>query len=113
MTANELCRDCGFTLLCCGDREISGGVYCCDLLSMVMGRAPTDGVWFTVMANQNTIVAALMADVACVVLTEGIRLSDPVSGKNWNLGDSMMITIVRADVNLGKVDFEVAPENKQ
>ena len=46
-------------------------------------------------------------------LTEGIRLSDPVSGKNWNLGDSMMITIVRADVNLGKVDFEVAPENKQ
>ena len=73
MTANELCRDCGFTLLCCGDREISGGVYCCDLLSMVMGRAPTDGVWFTVMANQNTVVAALMADVACVVLTEGIR----------------------------------------
>ena len=73
MTANELCRDCGFTLLCCGDREVTGGVYCCDLLSMVMGRAPTDGVWFTVMANQNTIVAALMADVACVVLTEGIR----------------------------------------
>ena len=60
-------------LLCCGDREVTGGVYCCDLLSMVMGRAPTDGVWFTVMANQNTIVAALMADVACVVLTEGIR----------------------------------------
>ena len=45
-------------------------------------------------------------------LTEGIRLSDPVSGKNWSLGDSMMITIVRADVNLGKVDFEVAPETK-
>lgn len=41
-------------------------------------------------------------------LTEGIRLSDPVSGKNWNLGDSMMVTIVRADVNLGKVDFEPA-----
>ena len=47
------------------------------------------------------------------MLTEGIRLSDPVSGKNWNLGDSMMITIVRADVNLGKIDFEVAPEEKQ
>jgi len=24
----------------------------------------------------------------------------------------MMITIVRADINLGKVDFEVAPETK-
>ena len=45
-------------------------------------------------------------------LTEGIRLSDPASGKTWSLGDSMMITIVRADINLGKVDFEVAPENK-
>ena len=45
-------------------------------------------------------------------LTEGIRLSDPVSGKSWSLGDKMMITIVRADVNLGKIDFEVAPEQK-
>ena len=43
------------------------------------------------------------------MLTEGVRLSDPVSGKNWSLGDTMMITIVRADVNLGKIDFEVAP----
>ena len=73
MTANDLCRACSFTLLCCGEREITGGVYCCDLLSMVMGRVPADGIWFTVMANQNTIVAALMADVACIVLTEGIR----------------------------------------
>ena len=46
------------------------------------------------------------------MLTEGVRLSDPVSGKNWNLGDTMMITIVRADVNLGKIDFEVAPAAK-
>ena len=45
------------------------------------------------------------------MLTEGVRLSDPVSGKNWNLGDTMVITIVRADVNLGKIDFEVAPES--
>ena len=54
----------------------------------------------TLMANSGT------------TLTEGIRLSDPASGKTWSLGDSMMITIVRADINLGKVDFEVAPETK-
>ena len=42
------------------------------------------------------------------MLTEGVRLSDPVSGRNWSLGDTMMITIVRSDVNLGKIDFEVA-----
>ena len=50
-------------------------------------------------------------NAAGTMLTEGIRLSDPVSGKNWSLGDTMMITIVRADVNLGKIDFEVAPAN--
>ena len=45
-------------------------------------------------------------------LTEGVRLTDPASGKTWSLGDKMMITIVRADVNLGKIDFEVAPAVK-
>ena len=45
-------------------------------------------------------------------LTEGVRLTDPTSGKTWSLGDKMMITIVRADVNLGKIDFEVAPAAK-
>ena len=68
-------------------------------------------------------VAALASLAACggvknggaatgTTLTEGIRHSDPASGKTWSLGDSMMITIVRADINLGKVDFEVAPETK-
>ena len=45
-------------------------------------------------------------------LTEGVRLTDPASGKTWSLGDKMMITIVRADVNLGKIDFKVAPAAK-
>ena len=45
------------------------------------------------------------------LLTEGVRLADPVSGKQWSLGDSLMITIVRADVNLGKIDFEATASN--
>ena len=59
-------------LPCCaaGNGKLPAGY---TAVSMVMGRAPADGIWFTVMANQNTIVAALMADVACIVLTEGIR----------------------------------------
>ena len=54
-------------------------------------------------------VASLTATGA--LLTEGVRLADPVSGKQWSLGDSLMITIVRADVNLGKIDFEAAASN--
>lgn len=43
-------------------------------------------------------------------LTEGVRLFDPVSGKSWSLGDEIAVTIVRASVNMGKVDFEPAAE---
>ena len=32
------------------DREISR-VFCCDLLSIAMGKAPADGVWVTVMEH--------------------------------------------------------------
>ena len=43
MTVKELAAACGFDTACGeGDREITGGVYCCDLLSIVMGRAPAD-----------------------------------------------------------------------
>lgn len=51
------------------DREI-GPVYCCDLLSFVMGRAPADCAWVTVMGNVNAMAVALLADMACVVLAE-------------------------------------------
>lgn len=79
MTVKELAEKAGFSLAAgSGNRAVTGGVYCCDLLSMVMGRAPADSAWFTVMANQNTVVAALMADVACVVLAEGILPDEAV-----------------------------------
>lgn len=79
MTVKEMAEQAGFVLATgSGSRAVTGSVYCCDLLSMVMGRAPTDSAWFTVMANQNTVVAALMADVACIVLTEGILPDEAV-----------------------------------
>ena len=59
-----------------GERRVTGGVYTCDLLSMVMGRAPEGSAWVTVMCNQNSIVTAMMADVACVVFAEGIQPDD-------------------------------------
>lgn len=66
------------------------------------------GLFVEVDNGVEGFVPASSLTAAGTLLTEGVRLSDPVSGKNWNLGDRMMITIVRADVNLGKVDFEPA-----
>ena len=53
------------------DRPVTGG-YAGDLLSWVLGRAGRDCAWLTIMSNQNVAAVALMAEVACVVLTEGV-----------------------------------------
>ena len=53
------------------ERPVAGG-YAGDLLSWVMGRAGQDCARFTIMSNQNVAAVALMADVSCVVLTEGV-----------------------------------------
>ena len=62
------------------EREISK-VFCCDLLSIAMGRAPADSVWVTIMGNKNTLAVAVLADVACIVLAEGIGLDEEILTK--------------------------------
>ena len=57
------------------DREVEGG-YTGDLLSWVMGNAQAGDVWITIMSNNNVVAVAVLVDVACVVLTEGVVL-DP------------------------------------
>ena len=43
------------------DRSITKP-FCCDLLSIAMGRAPAGCVWVTVMGNLNTLAVAALAD---------------------------------------------------
>lgn len=57
------------------DREITIP-FCCDLLSIAMGRAPSGCAWVTVMGNMNTLAVATLADAACVILAEGAVLDD-------------------------------------
>ncbi|MCL2563541.1 MAG: DRTGG domain-containing protein [Oscillospiraceae bacterium] len=54
------------------DVPITGG-YAGDMLSWVMGKAVAGSAWMTIMSNQNVVAVALMTDVACVVLTEGVE----------------------------------------
>ena len=57
------------------DRVVTGG-YGGDLLSWVMGRAQSGDCWFTIMSNINVLAVATLADVACVVLAEGVTLEE-------------------------------------
>lgn len=53
------------------EREITSG-YAGDLLSFVMGRAPENCAWFTVMNNANVAAVALLADISVIVICEGV-----------------------------------------
>lgn len=57
------------------DREITTP-FCCDLLSIAMGRAPAGCAWVTVMGNMNTLAVATLTDAACIVMAEGAALDE-------------------------------------
>ena len=57
------------------EREITKP-FCCDLLSIAMGKAPAGCAWVTVMGNMNTLAVASLSDVSCIILAEGITFSD-------------------------------------
>ena len=73
------------------DREISK-VFCCDLLSIAMGKAPADCVWVTVMGNKNTLAVATLADAACIVLAEGIGMDEGTLEKAADEGVAILTT---------------------
>ena len=81
MTVNELCEKCGFSavVLADGDREVTG-CYVGDLLSWVMGRAKGDDAWITIMSNINIIAVASLADVSCIILSEGVTVDSDIIG---------------------------------
>lgn len=52
-------------------------VFCCDMLSIAMAKAPSDSAWVTVMGNKNVIAVAALADVSCVIIAEGYDFDGP------------------------------------
>ncbi len=79
MTVQELTEQLSLTAfhLSEPDRAVEGG-YCGDLLSWVMGNAPADSAWLTIMSNVNVAAVAALTDVACVILTESVEPDEPL-----------------------------------
>lgn len=74
MQLSELDGEKDITLLYDGGtpERILSEVYCCDLLSHAMSHAPAGSAWVTVTANENTLAAAKLREVSCVIFAEGI-----------------------------------------
>ncbi|MEM1484517.1 DRTGG domain-containing protein [Oscillospiraceae bacterium PP1C4] len=108
MTVNEAAKALKLEVLTCQnqvEREIES-VYCCDLLSFVMGRAPANSAWVTVMGNVNAIAVAMLCDVACVVLAENAVLDEEAKPK----AEQNEIVVLRSSLPVFETATAIARE---
>lgn len=108
MTVRELATSCGYEILS-GEESLSReikSVYCCDLLSFAMGRAPEDGAWVTVMGNVNAVAVAVLTDTACIILAEGAALDADAKAR----ADQNDIAILRSQLPIFETALTVKNE---
>jgi hypothetical protein len=93
MTVQQLTEALSLTVFYIDDpeRAVTDG-YCGDLLSWVMGKAPMDGAWLTIMSNLNVAAVAALTDVACVILTESVEPDPPLLQKAKMQGINLLGT---------------------
>lgn len=107
MTVDVLKEKLNLQYLCGEDiaheKEIHG-CYCGDLLSWVMSRANACDVWLTVMGNINSIGVAVLADIACIVLTENAALDDDAKKR----AEENDVVILTTDKNTFQIAKEIA-----
>lgn len=106
MSPIELAGRLHFNVVNAGDgeqREIQG-IYCCDLLSVVMGRAQADSAWITVMGNINSIAVAVLSDVSCIILSEHMQLDAAALEK----AQSQNVCVLASDLPTYEISREIS-----
>ena len=64
------------------------------------------------VALENTVEGFVPSAELCKgepVVTEGVRVYDPLTGRHWMLGDPMKVKVANANVQLGRIDFSFVP----
>lgn len=94
MTVQEIANKLNFKLLA-GEDGVTNQVeslYTCDLLSLVMGSATENQLWFTVMGNVNAIAVATLKDVSAIVLTDNASLDEEAKTRANQVGMAVYVT---------------------
>lgn len=96
MTVRELIESKAYQVVNEGadiDKEITKP-FCCDLLSIAMGKAPQGCAWITVMGNMNTLAVASLTEAACVIMAEGV----PLDGEAIKKAGEQEITVLKTEM---------------
>ncbi|MGN0447393.1 MAG: DRTGG domain-containing protein [Acutalibacteraceae bacterium] len=105
MTIKKLTEKLNLTVLCPGDSEREcTGCYSGDLLSWVMSRAKEGDIWLTVMGNINAVAVAVLADCACIILTENAHLDSEAKDRAL----SQNVAILQSDKNAYELSCEIS-----
>lgn len=76
MKVSDASEKMGLKLLTGGagmDKELTGA-YICDLLSWVMSHGKKGDAWITVQTHSNIIAVALLLELGCIIVPEGIEV---------------------------------------
>ncbi len=97
MDIKEFIEKTGFKILAgeqVENKEVKKQIYCCDLLSYCMTKAPTDGVWVTVMGNINVVAVAALTDTAVVIIADGTTPDEQAIEK----ANSQEVVMLKSDL---------------
>ena len=65
------------------------------------------------VALDNTVEGFVPAAQLCkgeAAVTEGVSMTDPLTGRTWMMGTPIQVKVAGADVALGRIDFEFMPQ---
>lgn len=107
MTVKELKEKLDLQYICnenIAEEKTVTGCYCGDLLSWVMSRATEGDAWLTVMGNVTSIGVAVLADVACIILTENA----PADADAIKRAEENEVIILGTDKNSYAIAVEIS-----
>jgi hypothetical protein len=76
LTVHGRCENLPCTLVETEEDRAVEGVFCGDLLSVVISKAQEGFAWVTVIGNANIVAVATLADLSCIVLAEGFSFDE-------------------------------------
>lgn len=93
MLLREIIDKCGLEVVEAEtlDVEISNG-YTGDLLSDVMGNAPSDSIWLTVQSHMNIVAVASIVGAKAIILCNGLTYENETIEKAKENGIALLIS---------------------